>query len=409
MNGKKQLIISTFIIILLANVALGFAGMGGNTTTIPQDTIEKPWDLKNATESDQDIIMAQHLIEYDAVQLQSENKLFIRETLIFRNMGTKDFSGSLRTWLPDGSEKIKVGKSEMMTGGGLIPLDFDKNGNIISWKEYVEQNSNLPSLYVVEYIVAMEPRTSSITGTYSKKLAYPTLINYRYIEKSGLPALVVKITKPQESSIKLFDENRNKINPDETGDIFRFSSPQFKELNIDLSSIDITSTSTPNSQLEQSGGTRISKIIAYPKDYINNNIKITGKVTDFVIVQTPPSYTTYMNIDDGTGSLWVATQADNPLNIQNGMELTASGFLTVNFKSSSIGKTYDLIIFSNTDKIIFPTSPIQTSNQIQTNNQIKEIQERLNQTEARQNQQETRISWLESSVNSILGWIESFF
>jgi len=227
------------------NTAYGFAGMGGNNTTIaqnmtiPQNTsIEKPQDLKNATDSDQDIIMVQHLIEFDAVQLQSENKLFIRETLIFRNIGTKDFYGSLKTWVPEGSEKIKVSKSEMMTGGGLTPLDFNTNGNIISWKEFVEQNSKLPLLYAVEYAVAMEPGATSITGTYSKKLAYPTLLNYRYREQPGLPALVVKIAKPQESSIKLFDEKRNEIKPDEmdeTGEIKRFSDPRFKELNIEIS------------------------------------------------------------------------------------------------------------------------------------------------------------------------------
>jgi len=245
MNIIKKYLISIFLIVFLINTACGYGYMASNNTTIaqnmtiPQNTsIEKPQDLKNATESDQDIIMAQHLIEYDAVQLQSENKLFIRETLIFRNIGVKDYYGPLRTWLPDGSEKIKVSKSEMMTGGGLIPIDFDKNGNIISWKQYVEQNSKLPLLYAVEYSVAMEPGASSITGIFSKKLAYPTLLNYRYIEKPDLPALVVKITKPPESSIKLFDENRNELKPseaDETGEIIRFSSPQFKELNIEIS------------------------------------------------------------------------------------------------------------------------------------------------------------------------------
>ena len=34
-----------------------------------EPAIEKPQDMKNATESDQDIVMAQHLIEIDAVQL----------------------------------------------------------------------------------------------------------------------------------------------------------------------------------------------------------------------------------------------------------------------------------------------------------------------------------------------------
>jgi hypothetical protein len=245
MNIFKKYLISIFLIVFLINTACGFAGMGGNTTTVPQNmtipqntSIEKPQDLKNATGSDQDIIMAQHLIEFDAVQLQPENKLFIRETLIFRNIGTKDYYGPLKTWLPDGSEKIKVSKSEMMTGGGLIPLDFNKTGNIISWQDYIEQNSKLPLLYVVEYSVAMKPGASSITGIFSKELAYPTLLNYRYIEKPDLPALVLKITKPPESSIKIFDENRNEITQkevDETGDIIRFSSPQFKELNVEIS------------------------------------------------------------------------------------------------------------------------------------------------------------------------------
>ncbi|MCZ7403104.1 MAG: hypothetical protein O8C61_12850 [Candidatus Methanoperedens sp.] len=235
MNIFKKYLISIFLIVLLINTAYGFAGMG-NLTPIPQDTsTQKPQDLKNATGSDQDLIMAQHLIEFDAMTLKSQNELFIRETLIFRNNGAKDYFGPLKTWVPDGSGNIKVSKSEMMTGGGLIPLDFNKTGNIISWQEYVEKNSTLPLLYAVEYTVAMEPGASSIT--YSKKLAYPALINYSYTGKPGLPVLVLKITKPQESSIKLFDENRNEITTgvaNETGELIRFDSLQFKELNIEI-------------------------------------------------------------------------------------------------------------------------------------------------------------------------------
>jgi len=274
MNIFKKYLISIFLIVLLMNTAYGFPN-SGNTTAIPQDTaIGITQDLKNATTSDQDIIMAQHLIEYDAVQLQSQNKLFIRETLIFRNNGTKDFYGPLKTWMPDSSEKIKVSKSEMMTGGGLIPLDFDKNGNIISWKEYVEQNSKLPLLYVVEYDVPMEPGASSVTGIYSKKLAYPTLINYRYIEKPDLPALVVKITKPQESLIKIFDENRNEITQkevDETGEIIRFSSPQFKELNIEISKSSAISAVKTDYLVYVVIGILILLVLLYP--YISKKLK----------------------------------------------------------------------------------------------------------------------------------------
>jgi hypothetical protein len=58
-----------------------------------------------------------------------------------------------------------------------------------------------------------------------------------------------------------------------------------------------------------------------------------------------------MNLSDGTGSLWVATQAEEPLNFQNGMELTAEGFMMTNFRSNSTNKTYPLIIFTSPDAI----------------------------------------------------------
>ena len=278
MNIFKKHLISIFLIVLLINTAYGYAGMGDNTTTIAQETvIEKPQDLKNATDSDQDIIISMHLIEFDAIQLQSENKLFIKETLTFKNLGTKDFYGSLRTWLPDGNENIKISKSDMETGE-VIPLDLNKTGNIISWQEYVEQNRKVPFLYNIEYTVAMEPGASSITGTYLKKLAYPTLINYNYVKiRSDLSPLVIKITKLNGSSIKLFDENSNDIEPDvyEPGDIYRFDSPQFKELNIEISG----STAIPAVKTDYSVytgpivviGLLILLVLLYP--YISKKLK----------------------------------------------------------------------------------------------------------------------------------------
>jgi len=98
-------------------------------------------------------------------------------------------------------------------------------------------------------------------------------------------------------------------------------------------------------------GIRISEIYKNPADYINNDVKVSGRIVDFVNVQTPPSNTTYMKIDDGTGNLWVATQAQEPLNVQNGLEITANGFMMSNFKSNSTGTTYDLIIFTTPDAI----------------------------------------------------------
>ncbi|MFA4957501.1 MAG: cytochrome c biogenesis protein CcsA [Candidatus Methanoperedens sp.] len=116
----------------------------------------------------------------------------------------------------------------------------------------------------------------------------------------------------------------------------------------DIKIIDFTTRSLAGTA---AGGLKISEIFASPENYVNNNVKVSGKITDVLNVPTPPSYTTYMQLDDGTGSLWVATQADEVLNIQKGMELTVNGFMMTNFRSNSTGATYDLIIFTKPDQI----------------------------------------------------------
>lgn len=269
MNKLKQYLISIFLIALLINTAYGFAGMTVNNATTPQEVgPARQMDLNNTTASDQDIILVQHLIEVDVVQLEPENKLFIKETLIFRNTGTKDFFGPLKTWIPDGGENIRLNRSEMMTTGELITLPYIKNGNIISWQDYVEQNSTLPFLYVVEYDVKKETGgVLSETGRFSKKLAYPTLINYRYLEKSGLAAIVVKITKPLDSSVKFLDENGNVITPtasEENGTINRFSTPQFKEINVELSKSSAIPAGTQGYAVYVVLGILIILVLLYP-------------------------------------------------------------------------------------------------------------------------------------------------
>lgn len=120
----------------------------------------------------------------------------------------------------------------------------------------------------------------------------------------------------------------------------------------DIKIIDFTTSSLTGTA--PAGGLKISEIFASPENYVSNNIKVSGKVTKIANVQSPPpvTYTTYMQIDDGTESLWVATQANEPLNYQEGMELTIDGFLMTNFKSNSTGTIYPLILFSTPEQII---------------------------------------------------------
>ncbi len=234
MNKIKQYLISIFLIILLVNNAYGFAGMTANKSTAQPDLI-------NSTESDQDIVLVQNLIEVDTVQLKSQNKLYVRETLIFSNGGTRNFSGFLRTWVQDGAEGIRVGKIQMTMGAMPEPIVWKQNGNIISWQDFLKSNDRLPPLYIVEYVLPVEPKgTFSKTKQYSKMFLYPTLIT----KKPN--SIVLKITPDKEESAAIKDDKGNSIassgNPREEDNsiIYGWETPQFNEMNIAISSSTVT-------------------------------------------------------------------------------------------------------------------------------------------------------------------------
>src|SRR3972149_7820496 len=202
---KNTCFIATLLIFLSISTAFGFAGMGNNNTTEPSGSN----DLANATGSDQDIQLMQNLIEIDAVRFETENKLFVRETLAFKNVGEKNFSGILRTWVPDRIEGISVSTVEMMTNALSNPLQATQDGNVISWKASMGTNT-IPPMFAVEYLFAYEPKgTISKVQTYSKKFKYPTLINYDFYERPGFPPVIIKVTKSEGSLITFIDEYRN--------------------------------------------------------------------------------------------------------------------------------------------------------------------------------------------------------
>jgi hypothetical protein len=234
MNKIKQYLISTFLIILLINTAYGFAGMTTDKST------EQP-DLINSTESDQDVILVQNLIEVDAVQFKAQNKLYVRETLIFSNRGTRNFSGFLRIWVPDGVEEIRVGKIEMAMGAMPEPLVWKQNGNIISWQGFLKSNDRLPPLYIVEYVLPAEAKGTIIkTKQFSKMFLYPTLVT----KKPN--SIVLKITKDKEESVAIKDENGNSITAsgtpgeEDNSILYNWEIPQFNEMNIAISSSAVT-------------------------------------------------------------------------------------------------------------------------------------------------------------------------
>lgn len=267
MKKINECIITIILIAFLITPVYGFAGMGGGTNA-SNNTNARP-DPGNTTSSDLDIRLLQHLIEIDSTQLSSENKLLIRETLIFKNIGAVNFSGPLRTWVPDGIEAIRLERRGMMEGTLEYPLQPVQAGNIIEWQDIIIAGS-VPPLYSIEYVVYSEPK-GQITKiqNFTKKLLVTTKINYKYEGKPGLPSLVLKVTKPQGSQIELLDENGNKITYDdnsEEGTVYRFGNPQFREIEIRISSSPVSSSQASTSQIAGYViiGLLILLVISYP-------------------------------------------------------------------------------------------------------------------------------------------------
>ena len=244
--------INTFIILILViasltNPVFGYAGMGGNNSGINMGNVTQNepeiLDPANTTESDQNIILITQLIEVDAAQLEEQNKIFVRETILFKNTGDKHFIGSLRTWVPDGIEGLKVGKVAMMMGGSVIPINAIQNGNIISWQDTIIRNDPLPPMYTVEYVVPAQAEGSiSKSRYYTKKFVFGT-----WITKAPLN-IIIKVTKGKGETAIITDEKGSNIqssgSPIEENNsvLYNFQTPQFKEMKIEFSKSAIANT-----------------------------------------------------------------------------------------------------------------------------------------------------------------------
>ncbi|VVB94246.1 Uncharacterised protein [uncultured archaeon] len=238
---KKTIRYTIFLLVVIffLNPAWAFPGMTGNKSTAqPVNNITQ--QDNNITESDQDIKLLIHLIEIDAVKMQSENKLYIRETLAFKNTGTMRFSGLLRTWVPGGADIInqdgsgEIAKTEMSTGeiSGYLPVT--RNGDIISWKDEVATNTIAP-LYVVEYTLPSKPE-----GMLNKARHYQKVFIYPALTKQP-SNIQVKLTRNPGTSIAITDEKGNSIldsgSPrEENNDVYyTWDMPDFKEMNLSIS------------------------------------------------------------------------------------------------------------------------------------------------------------------------------
>jgi cytochrome c-type biogenesis protein CcmF len=118
---------------------------------------------------------------------------------------------------------------------------------------------------------------------------------------------------------------------------------------VELSSHSLTDGSAVGTQ-----GTKISDILSNPAGFANGNIQVTGKVVEVLKTQTatpPITYTAYINLtDDGENFIWAATQAAEPISIPEGSTQSIKGSLMTGFTSSSLNRTFPIVIFYSPDQ-----------------------------------------------------------
>ena len=202
----KLLLITTIIIAIVPQSAYAYSQFEGSTSGI---------------------VMENHLIEMGYDTSGDTTSSVSRETLVFRSYGD-DYSGSLKTWVPDGSTNIFVFKSSHQAEGREL-LKHAQNENIITWEADLMQN--IPSMYSVEYTTDLE---SEFRG--SMKLT-------RMISHNALPypTRIFKLAVSGDDEVVFEDINGKAIIPDETSALgdYRVFSWGSEEKMLELNEISI--------------------------------------------------------------------------------------------------------------------------------------------------------------------------
>lgn len=243
---KITLIALILLLVALITPAYGYAELANLTDT---------------TTSDKDIILSQHLIELDTVLL--DNNLTLKETLVFKNTGEQNFSGSLSIWVPDDAVNTVVAKVEMMTESTPISLPATlkkvQNGNIISWSSSIQKNSSLPPMYIVVYQVPGKE--------YSKIFLYPTET------KQPTNSIVLKLTLNKGETASITDGSGNRIttsasikeDPDANSILYGWDAPQFTEVKVEITKPPIVAPSGfDNLGIYFALGILILAVLSYP-------------------------------------------------------------------------------------------------------------------------------------------------
>jgi len=237
LKRNSVLFISAFVILALLfslSTASAYPDMAinaSNSTSTPEVAVSS---------YGANVVIIQHLIEVD--QVTYPGYFGVVETIIYKNLGTENYSGPVYTYVQDGTFNIAVSKMEMATGGGRNPIEaFQVSENVVGWNDIILSGPGMPPMYQIEYMLPAEltgKTTESVTFT--KKLKYPTNVNYIYMPITGVRCLVVKLVKSDEMKTTILDNDGSKINADfseESGNLetYYWDQPLFVEISFELS------------------------------------------------------------------------------------------------------------------------------------------------------------------------------
>jgi len=237
LKQNSVLFISAFVITALlfslstASAYPDMATNGSNTTSTPEVAISSYGT---------NVVIIQHLIEVDQVTYPGYFRVV--ETIIYKNLGTENYSGPVYTCVQDGAFNIAVARQEMAAGGGRNTIEaFQVSENVVGWNDIILSGTGMAPMYQIEYMVSAEPTGKTTeTVTFIKKLKSSTNVNYIYMPTTGMPALVVKLEKSDGMKTTVLDNNGGKIKADffeEIGnsETYNWFQPLFVEISFELS------------------------------------------------------------------------------------------------------------------------------------------------------------------------------
>lgn len=246
LKRNSVLFISAFVIPALLfslSTASAYPDMainGSNSTSTPEVTTPS---------YGANVVIIQHLIEVDQVTYPGYFRVV--ETIIYKNLGTENYSGPVYTYVQDGAFNIAVSRQVMATGGGKTTIEAIQVGeNVVGWNDIILSGPGMAPMYQIEYMVPTEPTGKTTESvTFTKKLKYPTNVNYIYMPITGMRSLVVKLVKSDGMKTTVLDNDGSKINADffeESGNLetYYWDQPLFVEISFELSKSNMVGSDT---------------------------------------------------------------------------------------------------------------------------------------------------------------------